>query len=541
MAVKVRVLAAFAVLAAALVLAAILAWNSRHFEHLGYFHDDGMYWISAKSLTEGHGYRILSLPGTPYQTKYPPVFPLLLSAIWKVFPSFPGNLPWAMLAAWLTLPAFVLVSLRLLESWGCSRSSAMLVCAWMTLNPYVVFLSINLMPELLVAALLAGCFLAARAAAGRDSSRLALAAGALGAIAYLTKATAIPLVAAGPLWFALRRKLRLGVWFLAPLLAAVVLWSGWSSRHMASSSDAVAIYYTSYLGDFLHDLRPAEWLTFFWWNIPTFLESIGNLLVPDVARFPVLGPNFSRLLALAAIAGIVRQVRRDGAGLHHWFAAGFSALLLAWQYPPNERFLIPILPLLACGALTEARHLAELMRAVWRSGRIGQRVAAGGFALLLAAAGLWAAVMVTAGHVVLLPAVTARYRRQFDSNRQVYQWINQNLPSQEPLLAYGDAPAFLYTGRAAMRPPNFPKQYYRQDKETVARAFAALPEFARRHGIRYLLLSETDLDLDPFVGEIVDWRKLTADPAYRVRFRAPSAALYEIGTARSAARLLLRL
>ncbi len=124
--------------------------------------------------------------------------------------------------------------------------------------------------------------------------------------------------------------------------------------------------------------------------------------------------------------------------------------------------------------------------------------------------------------------MAARYHRQSDSNQQVYRWINQNLPPGETLLTYYDAPAFLYTGHAAIRPPNFPKQYYRQDKPAVRRAFAALPEFARRRDVHYLLLSETDLDLDPFVKEIAGWRTFASDPAYRLRFRAPMAALYEI-------------
>ena len=297
---------------------------------------------------------------------------------------------------------------------------------------------------------------------------------------------------------------------------------------MAPSSDSVAIYYTSYLGDYLYDLRPAEWLKFLWQNIPTFLASIGNLLIPDAAEFPLLGRYFSQLLALFAMAGILRQIRRDGAGLPHWFAAGFSVLLLVWQYPPNERFLIPILPLFLFGAVTELRHLAELVRAVWRSGRTGQRVAAGLCALLFATVGLWAGGMVAAGHMVLLPGVAARYHRQSDSNQQVYRWINQNLQPGEALLTYYDAPAFLYTGHAAIRPPNFPKQYYRHDKPAVLRAFAALPEFAHSRDVHYLLLSEADLDLDPFVKEITGWRTLESDPAYRLRFQAPMTALYEI-------------
>ena len=39
-------------------------------------HDDCLYFVSAKSLADGGGYRIASLPGEPPQTKYPPLYPL---------------------------------------------------------------------------------------------------------------------------------------------------------------------------------------------------------------------------------------------------------------------------------------------------------------------------------------------------------------------------------------------------------------------------------------------------------------------------------
>ena len=45
----------------------------------GDLHDDSLYYVSAKSLADGGGYRIESLPGEPAQTKYPPLYPLLLS------------------------------------------------------------------------------------------------------------------------------------------------------------------------------------------------------------------------------------------------------------------------------------------------------------------------------------------------------------------------------------------------------------------------------------------------------------------------------
>jgi hypothetical protein len=526
--ITIRQPAAFALLMLALIPAGVLAWRARHFEHLGYFHDDGMYWIAGKSLAEGQGYRILSFPGTPYQTKYPPVLPLLVSLVWKAFPEFPANLPWAMLLAAAMLPAFAWVSVRLLESWGCSRPTAMLVCAWMLLNPYVVFMSVNLMADLLFTIVLGCCLLAAQKAEQQDSRRRALVAGILGGLAYLVKTAAIPLLAAGPIWFALRRKSRLALWFAAPLLVCVVAWNAWAVRHATHSTDGVTIYYTSYLGDFLQDLHPLDLATFFLTNIRTFVTSIGDLLIPHMERIPWLGPTFALLVGLFAMIGVIRRMNQDGAGLQHWFAGGYSLLVLAWHYPPNERFLIPILPLFAYGAQAELRHLGALLRTAWHSGKSDQRVTAGIIAVALGAVCLWGCSMVIVAHCFILPGLTPRYRAQLESNRKVYEWINQNISPAEPILTAYDATAFLYTGHPASRLPNFPKQYYRQNRQAVARAYAEVPAFARSRGVRYLMLCETDFDTDLFVKAIVDWKRLTSGPSYRLLVKAPMTELYEI-------------
>lgn len=75
--------------------------------------DDAVYFVTAKAIAEGSGYRILSLPDEPYQTKYPPLFPLLLSCAWKLNPSFPANLPLALLFVWPIFPLYLLIAWRL--------------------------------------------------------------------------------------------------------------------------------------------------------------------------------------------------------------------------------------------------------------------------------------------------------------------------------------------------------------------------------------------------------------------------------------------
>src|SRR5579864_9770864 len=75
----------------------LFVWHNRDIPHFGILQDDGLYFIDGKSLAEGSGYRILSLPAQPHETRYPPVYPLYLSLAWRMDPAFPANLPLALL------------------------------------------------------------------------------------------------------------------------------------------------------------------------------------------------------------------------------------------------------------------------------------------------------------------------------------------------------------------------------------------------------------------------------------------------------------
>src|ERR1051325_3510223 len=59
---------------------------------VGAFQDDAIYTLLAKSLATGHGFRMINLPGAPHATHYPPGYPLLLAALWKLSPAFPDNI-----------------------------------------------------------------------------------------------------------------------------------------------------------------------------------------------------------------------------------------------------------------------------------------------------------------------------------------------------------------------------------------------------------------------------------------------------------------
>jgi len=74
------VVTSFAVLVALVAVLSVTPWP------VGAFHDDAMYTVLARSLTEGHGYRFLNLLGEPNVTHVPPGYPLVLALLWMVAP-----------------------------------------------------------------------------------------------------------------------------------------------------------------------------------------------------------------------------------------------------------------------------------------------------------------------------------------------------------------------------------------------------------------------------------------------------------------------
>ena len=147
--------------------------------HLGHLHDDSIYWAAAKSLAQGHGYRILSLPQQPFETKYPPLFALALSLIWKLDPRFPENLQLATVFAWVWLPIFLALAWRWFSRAGFGLRGRIALCAVLAFSPWVVFLSTTLMSELMFSSLLLAALFSTERAGGDNDTRWACAAGIL--------------------------------------------------------------------------------------------------------------------------------------------------------------------------------------------------------------------------------------------------------------------------------------------------------------------------------------------------------------------------
>ena len=507
----------FALFLLALAPSAYLAFHWRAMPHLGFYHDDAIYWIGAKSLAQGHGYQILSLPGQPFQTKYPPLFPAWLALAWLWNPSFPANLPAATLLAWLMLPAYLLLVRAFTKQYGFSSTGQAVFCLIAGLNPFCALLSFSLMPELFFTSLLLLSLLLAE-------RRTALS-GLIAGLAYLTRAAALPLLFTVPLVLAFRKRYKQAALFACAMLPAIVAWQFWTMRHLSPSRDLVTLYYTNYLGFRNDNVSLANLPTVIWHNFDAFLTAIGKLLLFDLG--PVGSIHIERVVAIAAIAGVVRLARRTGLIQYPLAALAYSAMLLVWHYQPDQRFVFPLYPLLLAGLWAEIRNLLEALRSAWDkrgADRVASMIGAGAVAVFA----LFFAFTNVYGLVRLIPSVMTAYQSDLEHRRPAYQWIAKQLPSSVSVFAYDDPLLYLYTGHRSCNLPLPPKFLYYDDAATD-RLVHSIPDFARQNRLDYLLITSDDFYRDLHERGIQQLAaSVQGDTRLNRAFSSPSTSIYRL-------------
>lgn len=495
----------------------------------GEIHDDSLYFVSAKSLAEGKGYRIQSLPGEPWQTKYPPLYPLLLSVAWRVNPNFPQNLGLAGWLSWLALPAVLVQLAWVFPKLGFSPGRTWILLALFALNPYVILFSTLLLTELWYLALaLAAMQLLERSARPPFSPRWIFAAAGVAGAAYLTRSAGLALFAAGAVYLWIRRQRQAAVYFAAAVAPFFIGWMAWARTHQTPTNDPALIYYLDYFRYQLYAVAAGDYPTVLWKNLDGILWGLGALVLPKVAP-SLLMKILAEVIAVAMIAGLVRMLRRGQGLLFGLFALFNSLLLLVWHFPANERFMLPVLPLALAGLLVEAEHFTGLLRAGLRHPDRGQRVVAGG---LMAAAGLIVAAvlglqlyMATA----FLPE-DARYHRARKIDRlKGYGWIKANLAANAALLSLEDPLLYLYTGRKAMTRPMPPFLWYRQDSAGMIAWIADNAGYARQHGLTALEFAgaAVSLGLDDQQKAEAE-KRLSENPDWVVAFQSGPVRIYRL-------------
>jgi hypothetical protein len=466
---------------------------------VGLYHDDGIYAVNAKALAEGHGYRIISLPDEIPQTKYPILFPLGLSLIWRAVPSFPDNVlylklwPFAAALVWLWL-----VDRFLAYHTGradLARGIAVLTAA----SPWVLFYTTALFSEALFAVFAwGGLWMLTRCEReSATTSRLLLAALLCGA-AYNTRTAGFTLIAAGILGLAIKKEFRAAAVFGALSGALALPWILWSS----SQAETVPEFYSYYTGSsYWH------WNVLFDFTLSEKFDIIErNAIYLLVGPGQLMGFNFVILWPLLFLIGVLTAVgflasARQGIRVVHLFVGGYVATLLLWSWPP-ARFLLPIYPLFLLFAVLGGQQV--LVR--WSLPRM-RTAATVAVVVAVAFASGWGS-----GTVAYYAATKQRaclYEpcgRSWQDYPSVMSWMEGRTPAGAILMGTQDPMLYLYTGRKAVRAfeqDPFLLHYANDPDRQPFGSPEALANRIRESGAEYLVLAHREESLtDAFL-----WRQ----------------------------------
>ena len=328
----------------------VVGWLSLSTADFGAFHDDGIYAVTARSLAVTGEYRITSLPGEPYQRKYPIVFPAVLAAVWRIAGDFPANIVWLKAVSLLAGAVFLSLTFGLLRNVGASAWTAAVITGVCAVMPATGESANQVMSELLYGAIsIAALWLLERAVRGNPSPGLGLAAGLVAGLAYQTRSVGLALVLAMILVMACRRRWRVlmaGMVGVGLAVGVCKLWQG-----PASEVPLRYEYYVNY-GDWF--LRIANDLG---WRFVAIVP-LKNLMVGVIAVVRIALPymyDLSRsapkqfavvvgglLLLSTLIPGWIRR-RHEAWAIYLLL---YIAIYLVWPYPPVPRFFVPVLPLI---------------------------------------------------------------------------------------------------------------------------------------------------------------------------------------------------
>lgn len=448
-----------------LVTAAAVSWWAAGPYVVGVFHDDGVYALLAKSLAAGKGFHYLQLPGAPAATHYPPLYPLLLAAVWRLDPRFPENLPGLLGLNAICIGVAALGCYRLVKRWfGWSSAPAAAVSLFAMLGTPVLTLSSALLSEPLFLAGLAPTLLVAHEALGRDDDRSSVIAGmAIGAL-MLVRAHAVALLGATLVLFALRRAWRPAVILFVAALVVQLPWLLWCASAAPLVATPLSGAYGAY-SDFFRDGWRAEGLALVLGTMRVNLRELWLLLGDRVwsGLGSIAGLTSAMLLLVLLVAGARRAARRTP--VLPLFLVLYFAIILVWSYAPY-RYAWGVWPLLVVLAALGAEEIVSRMR------RPAWRVVA-----VIAVALPLAALLRTEARSYATRAWEQPGRDAARNIAPLVEWIRRNTPPGAGVLVEAPEIVMLFTGRQGAPPVPFTAREY------------VMPVTARDHeqGLRAML------------------------------------------------------
>jgi hypothetical protein len=440
----------------------------------GLSEDDSLYFSSAKALAQGQGYVLPSFPGTPPATKYPVLYPLILSVVWRLNSSFPANLSWAIAVTTTFGLVYVLTGfffIRCLMS--LTDTEALLLTAFCALHPLTIFYSANVLSDVPFAALALMAMLLADSFLKPDSKiGLVVTCGIVSGLSMTMRAFGMAVVA-GILLFAAARHAWKKMFVFAACASPFFLVIAW--HHIFSSANGVPVrglsatslgwvrawaYYTSYIAMWKLSVPNVH---IFWAMVLNNLELVAQgpadlFLSPLLVSDTMLGRALVLLVSALTFAGIVRQAADRGLRAFHYMLPFFVVMILFWNYSDaGNRFLLSFYFAFVGGLWVGIRHITGLLRSTLfnRTSPASEKILAVVLATAILFLGAGIALNYAVGRRRDVWDLSQRRGGILRAKQEAYHWLAQRTTDREccaPVLAVEDANLYLYSGRTAVSP-----------------------------------------------------------------------------------------
>ena len=487
-------------------------------ERFGAFHDDGIYVTTAKALATGQGYRIISLPYEPAQTKYPPFYPFLLSLIWRIYPHFPENLiPMILLSVLATL-AFLALTRRYLVSQGYATArQALIVVTLSAINWRMMILATAIYSEMVYAALsVVGLYLAEKYAKQKKGWAAGLVLGVVLGLVFLTRSSGLALLIAVAGYYVLRRQWKRAVLPVSVAGAFVVGWIGWCYFNKTTVEGINVAYYTSYLGHLnqvISDLQlhsNASRLTIFLGivienliggiviSIPLICSAINYSWVPNLGGPLLLIGFFFALFTLLLIGGgFLRSMSKGFRMLHSYVIASLGLYLFWLPDVSYDRFIMPLLPFLLLFLVREVGMMISVARTGLVSDSRASKKLGGAFIILIVLASISIGLYNYGSGIYWSLASLRKSASRAAEDTENIKWIKANTDPSDVLVCYRDPMYFLYTERRAIR--SFPMRAgisWEEEGTALDDLATIIFKLVDESNGRYMILTSTDLELE---------------------------------------------
>jgi hypothetical protein len=428
-------------------------WSSNK-QVLGLFHDDGIYAVVAKSLQEGAGYRIISLPTAPDQTKYPFLYSYILSWLWRLDPKFPDNIGLLKAANAAFLAAiFVLSYLFYRRRVQKEESEGLLFAALVCINPAVFSFTDFAVSDVLFLLIVLSAlviFDASEQCTSRPISVTLLAV--VVALGCLTRSAAVPLAVGGAVHFAWSKRYRDLIHYVCVVFISITPWWLWVGNHSNQMASSLLNYYVSYSSEppafVIMWFDPFGAIDIVWGNLRYILEALDMIFQSRII------PGLLLPLGLALLLGVWRSFSEQSVFFRSYVLL-YLALVVAWPFHP-ARYLIPLVPgiyfFLFRGVQAAEVHLNNLMPSETRK-KILCHLVGVIFALVVVSQVGWLFNYFLNKDVATTRAwFGKRLPASWQGFSETFEWIRNNTEESAILATPYDPMYYLYTGRRSIQP-----------------------------------------------------------------------------------------